>query len=86
MGWKETYVLDANSRVAGHIETLRVLLCDVIDGTVDIKDVSDSLCVLEEIQADYTVMSETVRVYDLENDDKHPLNTHPLKAFYEGEK
>ena len=64
MGWKETYVLDSNTRVAGYIEELHELLCEVIDGTVDMKNVSDSLVILDEIHEDYKVMSGTVKSYD----------------------
>ena len=64
MGWKENYVRDADERVAGYIEELRELLCGVIDGTVDTKEISDSLVVLSEIHEDYKVMSGTVKSYD----------------------
>ena len=60
----ETYVLYSDAKVNEELEELRKLLCDVIDGTADMKDVSDNLTTLEVIQEHYTTMSDTVKAYD----------------------
>jgi len=65
MGFKETYVQYSDIKISENIEELRKLLCDVIDGTADMKDVSDSLVTLEVIQDLYTTMADTVKAYDL---------------------
>ena len=64
MGFKETYVQYSDARVKEELEEIRQLLCDVIDGTADMKEVSDTLVTLEVIQDFYTTMSDTVKAYD----------------------
>ena len=64
MGFKETYAQYSDTRVKEELEEIRQLLCDVIDGTADMKDVSDSLVTLDVIQDFYTTMSDTVKAYD----------------------
>ena len=59
-----SYLEEANVKVSGYIEELRVLLCGVIDGTVDSKDVSDSLTTLEVLQEEYTVVSDSLKDSD----------------------
>ena len=65
MGFRETYAQYSDTRVKEELEEIRQLLCDVIDGTADMKDVSDSLVTLDVIQDFYTTMSDTVKAYDL---------------------
>jgi len=64
MGFRETYAQYSDTRVKEELEEIRQLLCDVIDGTADMKDVSDSLVTLDVIQDFYTTMSDTVKAYD----------------------
>tara|TARA_R110002020_G_scaffold49476_2_gene140730 strand:- start:462 stop:698 length:237 start_codon:yes stop_codon:yes gene_type:complete len=64
MGFKETYVQYSDARVKEELEEIRQLLCDVMDGTADMKEVSDTLVNLEVIQEHYTTMSDTVKAYD----------------------
>ena len=64
MGFKETYVQYSDARVKEELEEIRQLLCDVIDGTADMKEVSDTLVNLDVIQDFYTTMSDTVKAYD----------------------
>ena len=64
MGFREAYVQYSDTRVKVELEEIRQLLCDVIDGTADMKEVSDTLVNLDVIQDFYTTMSDTVKAYD----------------------
>ena len=64
MGFKETYVQYSDARVKDELEEIRQLLFNVIDGTADMKEVSDTLVNLDVIQDFYTTMSDTVKAYD----------------------
>ena len=64
MGFKETYVQYSDARVKDELEEIRQLLFNVIDGTADMKEVSDTLVNLDVIQDYYTTMSDTVKAYD----------------------
>tara|TARA_R110002020_G_scaffold372066_1_gene583585 strand:- start:290 stop:517 length:228 start_codon:yes stop_codon:yes gene_type:complete len=64
MGFKETYVQYSDARVKDELEEIRQLLFNVIDGTADMKEVSDTLVNLDVVQEFYTTMSDTVKAYD----------------------
>ena len=68
MGFKETYVQYSDTRVKDELEEIRQLLFNVIDGTADMKEVSDTLVNLDVIQDFYTTMSDTVKAYDAWDD------------------
>jgi len=59
-----TYLEQADIRVTQYLADLQELLFDVIDGKADKKDASDSLVLLEAIQEEFTVVSDSLKESD----------------------
>jgi|TARA_R110000824_G_scaffold52052_7_gene144715 hypothetical protein len=59
-----TYLEHADLRVTQYLGDLKELLFDVIDGKADSKEASDCLGLLEEIQEEFTIVSNSLKESD----------------------
>jgi hypothetical protein len=59
-----TYLEHADLRVTQYLGELKELLFDVIDGKADSKEASDSLVLLEELQEEFTIVSNSLKESD----------------------
>ena len=59
-----TYLEQADIRFTKYIADLHEVLTGILDGNVDNKEVSDSLGILEELQEEFSVISNDLKTSD----------------------